>query len=182
VFERVGLLLVLLHLPPRNADGYTSLTPSDSTGQLCTVEHLYGIQNSTGTVNANNLFSLVPQVITGGLPVLGAPQSMTCDNCTKEAYNIVISNVPQVITSGANSSISGQCGASFIGSPTFYLSLALVVDKFSTDGNTPAGVSQTAADTSLAKTKGSNGALRSLALWDELMILFGFGTLFAVLL
>ena len=165
----------------RNADGYTSLTPSDSTGQLCTVEHLYGIQNSTGTVNANNFFLLVPQVITSGLPILGAPQNMTCDNCTKEAYNIIISNVPEVITSGANSSISGQCGAGFIGSPTFYLSLALV-DKSSTDGKTPAGVSQTAAGNSLAKTKGSNGALRSLALWDELMILFGFGTLFAVLL
>jgi hypothetical protein len=160
---------------------YTSLTPSDSTGQLCAVEHLSGIQNATGTVSANNVLSFVPQVITGGLPVLGAPQSMTCHNCTKEAYNIIISNTPEAITSGANSSISGQCGANFIGPPTSYLSLAPVVHNFSTDGKTPAGISQTAAGNSLAKTKTSSGALRSLALSDGLMILIGFGALFAVL-
>ena len=159
-----------------------SSTPSDSTGQLCAAEDLYGIQNATGTVSANNIFSLVPQVITGGLPVLGAPQSMSCNNCTKEAYNIILSNEPQVITSGANSSISGQCGADFIGPPTFYLSLAPSVDSLSTDGKTPGGISQTAAGTSLPKLKNSSGALPSLALWDGLMILFGFGTLFAVLL
>jgi hypothetical protein len=146
------------------------------------VEQLSGIQNATGTVSANNILSFVPQVITGGLPVLGAPQSMSCNNCTKEAYNIIVSNTPEAITSSANSSISGQCGANFTGPPTFNLSLATVVHTFSTDGKTPTGISQTAAGTSLAKTKASSGALRSFALSDGLMILIGFGTLFAVLL
>jgi len=94
---------------------YTSLTPSDNTGQLCAVEQLSAIQNATGTVSANNLLSFVPQVITGGVPGLGAPQSMSCNSCTKEAYNIIVSNAPEAITSSANSSISGQCGADFIG-------------------------------------------------------------------
>ena len=165
---------------PEMLTQYTLLTTSDTTGQLCAVEHLSGIQNATGTVSANNLFSFVPQVITGGLPVLGSPQSMTCHNCTKEAYNIIISNTPEAITSSANSSISGQCGADFIGPPTFYLSLAPLVHNLSADGKTPSGVSQTAAGTSLAKTK-TSGALRSLALSDGLIILIGFGTLIAVL-
>jgi hypothetical protein len=161
---------------------YTSLTPSDNTGQLCAVEQLSGVQNATGTVNANNFLSFVPQLITGGLPVLGAPQSMSCNNCTKEAYNIIVSNAPEAITSSANSSISGQCGADFIGPPTYYLSLAHVVHTFYTDGKTPTGISQTAAGTSLAKTKSSSGALRLLALSDGLTILIGFGTLTAFLL
>jgi len=106
---------------------YTLSIPSNSTGQLCSVDQLYGIQNSTGTVTASNIFNFLTQVFTGGLPILGVQQSLSCNNCTKEAYNIVISNVPQVITSSANSSISNQCGASFIGSPTFYLSLVSIV-------------------------------------------------------
>lgn len=107
---------------------YTLLMLSNKTGQLCAVDQLYGIQNNTGTVSASNILSFVTQVITGGLPIIGSQQSFTCNNCTKEVYNIVISNVPQVITSSANSSISNQCGASFIGSPTFYLSLVSIVD------------------------------------------------------
>ena len=51
----------------------------------------------------------------------------------------------------------------------------------STDGKTPTGISQTAAGTSLAKTKTSSGALRSLALSGGLMVLIGISTLFAVL-
>jgi hypothetical protein len=149
------------------------------------VEELYDVQNNTGTISANNLFSFVPQVFTSGLPVLGYQQGTTCNNCTKEAYNIIISNVPQIITSSDNSSISNQCGASFIGLPTFYQLLAPVVDSFYTDGKTPSGISQTAAGSSLPNTSSSsskNGVLRSLSPWDGLTILTGLGSLFAVLL
>src|SRR5712691_2661879 len=91
---------------------YTLLmhSTSNNTGRLCAVDQLYGIQNNTGTVSASNILSFLTQVITGGLPILGSQQSFTCNNCTKEVYNIVISNVPQAITSSANSSISNQCG------------------------------------------------------------------------
>jgi len=135
----------------------------NSTGQLCSVDQLYGIQNSTGTVTAGNIFNFLTQVFTGGLPILGVERSLSCNNCTKEAYNIAISNVPQIITSSANSSISNQCGASFI------------------DGNTPSGISQTATGNSLPDTNKS-GALKSFALWDGLAILSGLGVFLMVLL
>jgi hypothetical protein len=164
---------------------YTLLIPSNSTGQLCSVDQLYSIQNSTGTVSASNILSFVTQVITGGLPILGVQQSLTCNNCTKEAYNIFISNVPQAITSSDNSSISSQCGANFTGSLTFYLSLVSLVSIVNrvpiTDRNTPGGISQTASGNSLPDTK-NNGALQSFALWDGLTILSGLGILLTILL
>jgi hypothetical protein len=88
---------------------------STSDNQLCAVDQLYSIQNKTGTVSVDNLTPILPQLLTAGLPVYGLPQNLSCNNCTKEAYNIVLVNDPQAITSSANSSISGQCGASFIG-------------------------------------------------------------------
>jgi hypothetical protein len=162
---------------------YILTTPSDNTSQLCTVEHLYGIQNTSGTVSTSKLFSLLPQVITGGLPVLGAPQSMTCDNCTKEAYNIIISNAPKrsrpVPIQAYRASVVPilLVRQHFICHRDTSLTISLA------DGKTPAGVSQTAAGESLAKTStsNSNGVLRSLVLWDGMMILLGFGTLLAVL-
>lgn len=95
---------------------YTSFTPSNNTNELCPVEGLYDIQNATGTISVDNVFSLIPQIISGGLPV-GVGQNATCNNCTKAAYNILLSNVPQAITSNDNSTISNQCGASFLGPP-----------------------------------------------------------------
>ena len=161
---------------------YTLLILSNSTGQLCSVDQLYSIQNSTGTVSASNILSFVTQVITGGLPILGVQQSLTCNNCTKEAYNIFISNVPQAITSSDNSSISNQCGANFTGSLTFYLSLVSTVNRVpTTDRQTPAGISQTASGNSLPDAN-KNGALESFALWDGLTILFGLGIFLTVLL
>jgi hypothetical protein len=79
------------------------------------VDELYSIQNNTGTVDIDNFFTLLPQVITAGFPVLGLPQNVSCNNCTKEAYNIILANDPQAITSNDNTTISNQCGASFLG-------------------------------------------------------------------
>jgi len=136
-----------------------SCLKDDNASQLCVVEELYSIQNQTGTINANN----VPNIITGGIPSL--QNNTTCNSCNKEAYNIVIENVPQLITSSDKSNISNQCGASFI------------------DGKTPAGISQTAVGNSLPNTNmnSKSGALR-LALWDGLTVLSGLGTFLAVLL
>ncbi|KAH9986529.1 hypothetical protein BJV74DRAFT_718044, partial [Russula compacta] len=102
----------------------------NNTNQLCPVEGLYDIQNATGTISVDNVFSLIPQILFVGLPV-GQGQNTTCNNCTKAAYNILHSNIPQNITSDDNSTISNQCGASFL------------------DGKTPAGISETAAGSSL---------------------------------
>ncbi|KAI0253988.1 hypothetical protein BJV78DRAFT_1187757 [Lactifluus subvellereus] len=140
-----------------------------SDKQLCAVDQLYSIQNSTGTITVDNFLSLVPQIITAGLPVGDQPQNMSCNNCTKEAYNIILANDPQAITSGANSSISNKCGASFL------------------DGKTPGGISQTATKSTLPKTSGEgngngNGPLRPLPLWDGFTIVAGLGVFLAALL
>jgi len=141
------------------------------------VEELYSIQNQTGTINASD----VPNIITGGIPSL--QNNTTCNSCNKEAYNIVIENVPQLITSSDKSNISNQCGASFIGRSILCLQLVPIVDSFFTDGKTPAGISQTAVGNSLpnTNTNSKSGALR-LALWDGLTVLSGLGTFLAVLL
>ncbi|KAI0297171.1 hypothetical protein BC826DRAFT_177325 [Russula brevipes] len=138
-----------------------------STNQLCAVEGLYDIQNKTGTLGINKISAIVPQLISGGLPVFGLPQNAACNNCTKEAYNIILSNDRQVITSKVNSSLSNQCGANFL------------------DGKTPAGVTQTAVGNSLPNLSGQsnkNGALGSLAVWDGLASLTGLGVVLTVLL
>jgi hypothetical protein len=93
------------------------------------VDQLYSFQNSTGTIGVDNFFSLAPQIITAGLPAGNQPQNISCNNCTKEAYNIILANDPLAFSSSANSSISNQCGASFIGMSLFInMSLGHVVD------------------------------------------------------
>jgi len=87
----------------------------NSTNELCAVEGLYDIYNKTGT---NNISTIVAPIFS--------EQDLACSNCSKAAYNIVLSNVPEVITSSVNSSVSNQCGVSFL------------------DGRTPAGITQTA--------------------------------------
>ncbi|KAH9978545.1 hypothetical protein BGW80DRAFT_1557235 [Lactifluus volemus] len=138
-----------------------------SDHQLCAVDQLYDIQNKSGTVSVDSLIPILPQLLTAGLPVYGLPQNLSCTNCTKEAYNIIIVNDPLAITSGANSSISSQCGASFI------------------DGQTPEGISQTAAHSTLPKTSNStshSGTPRSLPLSDAFTTAAGLGIFLTVLL
>lgn len=79
------------------------------------MDQLYSFQNSSGTIDADSFFSLAPQIITAGLPAGNQPQNISCNNCTKEAYNIILANDPLAFSASANSSISNQCGASFIG-------------------------------------------------------------------
>jgi len=90
----------------------------NNANELCIIEELNGIQTVTGTLT-------IPKLMNG--LVLNLPQNVTCNSCTKEAYNIIITDIPQVITSDDNSTLSNQCGAAFI------------------DGSTPAGISETAA-------------------------------------
>ncbi|KAI9509737.1 hypothetical protein F5148DRAFT_977911, partial [Russula earlei] len=87
----------------------------NATRQFCAVDTLYGVQNNTGTVSIDNISSQLFQVLWGGLPALGFSPGLTCNNCTKTAYNIILSNAPQAITSDENTTISNQCGPSFIG-------------------------------------------------------------------
>jgi len=126
----------------------------NNANQLCIIEELYSVQNVTGILT-------IPKLITDGLPVLNLPQNVTCNNCTKEAYNIIITNTPQVVTSDDNSTLSKQCGANFL------------------DGNTPAGISQTAAGSGLSKTTSGD---RSISLRPLLFTPVGLTVFLAALL
>jgi len=135
--------------------------PSNNANQVCVIEELYDIQNVTGTLSADKVFSLFAE----GLPVLSLPQTVTCNNCTKEAYNIIITETPRVITSDGNSTLSNRCGADFL------------------DGSTPAGISQTAAGSGLSKTSGdSNVAPRPLLLRHAPASSFGLAVFLVALL
>ncbi|KAH9061390.1 hypothetical protein EDB87DRAFT_1611569 [Lactarius vividus] len=137
----------------------------NNVNQLCVIEELYDIQNVTGTLSADNIISLFPKLIAEGLPALSLPQNVTCNNCTKEAYNIIITESPQAITSDENSTLLKQCGTDFL------------------DGKTPAGISQTAAGSDLSNTNGdSNIALRPLRLRGAPAFLIGLAIFLAVLL
>ena len=91
---------------------YADILPSNNTNELCVIDELYDIQNATGTINADDLFS--PNFFG---PLLSLPQNVTCSDCTKEAYNILLAEAPQAITSAENSTISNECGADFLGLP-----------------------------------------------------------------
>ncbi|TFY83009.1 hypothetical protein EWM64_g1000 [Hericium alpestre] len=106
---------------------------------LCVTQTLNNIQASNGQLSLNGIISLVPKVASGGLGALNLSQNETCTDCLKEAYNLVSSEQPQLLSSDVNSTISGQCGADF------------------TDGDVPGNVVQTANGLALAKN-GSNAA------------------------
>jgi hypothetical protein len=89
----------------------TCTSPSNSTNQLCAVEGLYVIQNKTGALSINNISAIVPPICS--------EQDVACSNCTKAAYNIILANDPEIITSSVNSSLSNQCGANFLGLPPY---------------------------------------------------------------
>ncbi|KAH9040636.1 hypothetical protein EDB85DRAFT_1924382 [Lactarius pseudohatsudake] len=126
----------------------------NNANQLCLIEEF-----------ADNIFSLFPKLIAEGLPALGLSQNVTCSNCTKEAYNIIITESPQAITSDENSTLSKQCGSDFL------------------DGKTPASISQTAAGSDLSNTNGdSNIALRPLRLRGAPTSLIGLAIFLAALL
>jgi hypothetical protein len=100
-----------------------NIFPSNNASQLCLIEELYNVQNATGTLTTDDIFS--PQLI---VPILTLPQNVTCNNCTKEAYNIINTKYPQDITSHTNSTISNQCGADFLGLPSSFIQLLSVFD------------------------------------------------------
>ena len=103
---------------------YADILPSNNTNELCVIDELYDIQNTTGTISADDLFS--PNFFA---PVLSLPQNVTCNNCTKEAYNILLTEAPQAITSDENSTIAKQCGANFLGLPPAFTQLLSIIDS-----------------------------------------------------
>jgi hypothetical protein len=102
---------------------HADILPSNNDNQLCVIDELYDIQNATGTISVDDLFS-----VNLFAPLLSLPQNVTCNNCTKEAYNILLAEAPQAITSDENSTISTQCGADFLGLPPAFIRLLSIID------------------------------------------------------
>ncbi|KAI0940592.1 hypothetical protein AcW1_003748 [Taiwanofungus camphoratus] len=112
------------------------LADTSNSKTLCVTETLNNLQPYTGTLTPSKVESLVSQIASGNVP--NVPSNVTCTDCTKAALNIVNQNLPGVISSGTNSSITGQCGNSFV------------------DGAQPSTITQT-ANTAIASSS-SNGA------------------------
>ncbi|KAI0071642.1 hypothetical protein K474DRAFT_1712282 [Panus rudis PR-1116 ss-1] len=97
---------------------------SSSNNTLCVTELLNNLQPALGgTISKSEISSLVSEVNQGQLPNIQS--SAICTDCTKEAFNVVKADFPDVVSS-AQSAISSECGANFV------------------DGSTPSGIQQTA--------------------------------------
>jgi hypothetical protein len=105
----------------------------------CVTQTLTNVQNVVGDLtNVQNILGAVG----GGLDNL--PANLTCTNCIKEAYNVISDDVPSINPDAADF-FKDKCGASF------------------TDGQTPAGVVQSASDaTTTAPGGSSSGAATAL--------------------
>ncbi|KAJ7594410.1 hypothetical protein C8J56DRAFT_436732 [Mycena floridula] len=117
---------------------------SDS-GTNCITQTLQNIQTAVGgTLSVNKIVSLAANSTS-----VNIPSNVTCTNCVKQAYNVVQASFPSLI-GGETSTLQTQCGASF------------------TDGQQPAGITQTASTATAAKN--NNGAYKQFALGATSMV------------
>ncbi|KAF5361057.1 hypothetical protein D9756_005000 [Leucocoprinus leucothites] len=100
----------------------------------CLVSTLSTIEGVTGPLTIDNILQMV---MLRNVPSL--PSNVTCSDCTKAAYNILRTDVPNLV-SDASSDLQQTCGANF------------------TDGNNPSGISQSAVDSSGSGSQ-DNGAM-----------------------
>lgn len=104
-----------------------------SNSTFCTTQLLTNLQSVVGTLSASNIISKIPTLVAG---LTSIPTSITCNDCTKEMYNVIVHQQPQ-LNSSIQSGFSGECGASF------------------TDGTSPTGVFEaTGTVTATAKSAG----------------------------
>lgn len=76
---------------------------------LCATEILNDIQSQVGTITKDNIQEIASEIAEGSI-TLGS--NVTCTDCTKAMYNLVEQADPSV-ASTYNSTVVGQCGASF---------------------------------------------------------------------
>ncbi|PCH43908.1 hypothetical protein WOLCODRAFT_26285 [Wolfiporia cocos MD-104 SS10] len=113
---------------------------SNNNKTLCVTETLTNVQPYTGTITTSNVGDLVSQIAAGDYP--NVPSNVTCTNCTKAAFDVVHGAFPSLFDDSVNSTITGQCGASFI------------------DGAEPSSITETAS-TAIASNS-SSGALAAV--------------------
>lgn len=109
----------------------------------CITQTLTNAQNIVGTLSIKKIIDLISHPVPSDLSA-----NVTCTNCAKAAYNIIRQDIPS-LGMADTSTIQKQCGSSF------------------TDGNTPAGITQSA--TSTGATGASGAALGSISLMSGLV-------------
>jgi len=107
-----------------------------STETFCATQLLTNLQSAIGTISASNIVSLLPSVISGTKSV---PSNVTCNDCTKEMYNVFAHSQPS-LNSTISQSFSSECGADF------------------TNGASPTGIFE-ATGTATATPKSAGSAL-----------------------
>ncbi|KAL0575060.1 hypothetical protein V5O48_006905 [Marasmius crinis-equi] len=100
----------------------------------CVTKTLQGVESAVGPLSIDNLVKIVGSLSLNSSTI---PQSVTCSNCVKAAYNTINKDFPGTLD-GAKDDATKQCGASFV------------------DGQDPSGITQSAAATS---GSGNNGAM-----------------------
>ncbi|KAJ3514330.1 hypothetical protein NLJ89_g2433 [Agrocybe chaxingu] len=104
----------------------------------CITQTLTNIEGTVGTLSLNNILQIVAN------PPDNLPTNISCTNCVKEAYNVIRTDVPSIV-SDADPALQSQCGASF------------------TDGTTPSGITQSAS-TADGATTSTGAALGSVSM------------------
>jgi len=108
-----------------------------SAGQFCVTETLTNIQNVYGTVTLSNLFDIFPANNS-------FPSNITCTNCVKQTYNIIVQEFPSESPVLAPP-LQSQCGSDF------------------TDGSSASGISEIAS-TSTSTSASTNAAAGAFSL------------------
>jgi len=133
-----GELTSIVQMVYPTARKVACLADSSNSNSLCVTETLTNIQPYTGTLSLSNIGSIISEISGGSVPHL--PNNVTCTNCTKAAYDIISQAYPEVVQGSANSTITSQCGASFV------------------DGQEPASITQM-ANTAIASNPTSAASL-----------------------
>ena len=85
-----------------------------SNNTLCATSLLDEYQDVVGTLSIDNIVSQLPMLLTGQVPNI--PTYITCSDCVKQAYNVLMANQPDVASQSiVTSTLQGQCGSDFTG-------------------------------------------------------------------
>ncbi|KAJ2916754.1 hypothetical protein MD484_g3672, partial [Candolleomyces efflorescens] len=109
----------------------------------CITQTLQNIEGVVGTLSLTNIVQLAVNPPTTLLAQ--NLTNITCTNCVKEIYNVLVEDIP-ASSSSLKSTFDEQCGATF------------------TDGSTPSGITQSASQTTGSQTTNNDsGALSSFS-------------------
>ena len=82
--------------------------PSGSS--FCVTKELQAFETAVGqTLSLDTIVTLILN------PPTSLSSNVTCTNCVKEAYNIIKKDIPSAASLVDESSITEECGASFVG-------------------------------------------------------------------